>query len=213
MVKEVDLSSYWMPVLRQIKEFQELAHAEEPELVALLGAAERTISDMFIPTAGEDGIKRLEDMLGVTPSADDSLITRRSRLMSMWGNKAVYTTKTLKDLLASYCGDGNYELIERYREYILEIIASLPARGSMEALHSILLDIIPCNQVLVLKNVLKESGTAGVYIGGAVSTANVYTVACEDPRIQESVTIEMPLYGAVAGSVGVVVTVHSDKTK
>ena len=41
MAKEVDLLSYWMPVLRKIKEFREIAKAEEPELRYLLEACHR----------------------------------------------------------------------------------------------------------------------------------------------------------------------------
>ena len=53
MVKDVDLLSYWMPVLRQLKEFKEIAKAEEPEVKALLEACDSALSNFFIPTANE----------------------------------------------------------------------------------------------------------------------------------------------------------------
>ena len=57
MAREIDLLGYWMPVLRQLKEFKEIAKAETPELKYILEQIERTLNNMFIETA--DPIKRL----------------------------------------------------------------------------------------------------------------------------------------------------------
>lgn len=61
MAREIDLLGYWMPVLRQLKEFKEIAKAETPELKYILEQIERTLNNMFIETADEYGIKRFED--------------------------------------------------------------------------------------------------------------------------------------------------------
>ena len=75
--KEVDLLSYWMPLLRKLYEFKQIAIAEEPELRYILEAIDRTLANMFIETADEYGIKRFEDMMGLFPEEGDSLETRR----------------------------------------------------------------------------------------------------------------------------------------
>ena len=62
MAREIDLLGYWMPVLRQLKEFKEIAKAETPELKYILEQIERTLNNMFIETADEYGIKRFEEM-------------------------------------------------------------------------------------------------------------------------------------------------------
>lgn len=67
MAREIDLLGYWMPVLRQLKEFKEIAKAETPELKYILEQIERTLNNMFIETADEYGIKRFEDMWGYLP--------------------------------------------------------------------------------------------------------------------------------------------------
>ena len=41
MAREIDLLGYWMPVLRQLKEFKEIAKAETPELKYILEQIER----------------------------------------------------------------------------------------------------------------------------------------------------------------------------
>ena len=63
MAREIDLLGYWMPVLRQLKEFKEIAKAETPELKYILEQIERTLNNMFIETADEYGIKRFEDIM------------------------------------------------------------------------------------------------------------------------------------------------------
>ena len=50
MAREIDLLGYWMPVLRQLKEFKEIAKAETPELKYILEQIERTLNNMFIET-------------------------------------------------------------------------------------------------------------------------------------------------------------------
>ena len=75
MAREIDLLGYWMPVLRQLKEFKEIAKAETPELKYILEQIERTLNNMFIETADEYGIKRFEDMMGIYPEAGASLET------------------------------------------------------------------------------------------------------------------------------------------
>lgn len=79
MAREIDLLGYWMPVLRQLKEFKEIAKAETPELKYILEQIERTLNNMFIETADEYGIKRFEDMMGIYPEAGASLETRRCK--------------------------------------------------------------------------------------------------------------------------------------
>ena len=79
MAREIDLLGYWMPVLRQLKEFKEIAKAETPELKYILEQIERTLNNMFIETADEYGIKRFEDMiclLYASPSPRDYAASR-----------------------------------------------------------------------------------------------------------------------------------------
>ena len=50
MAREIDLLGYWMPVLRQLKEFKEIAKAETPELKYILEQVERTLNNMIAET-------------------------------------------------------------------------------------------------------------------------------------------------------------------
>lgn len=159
MAREIDLLGYWMPVLRQLKEFKEIAKAETPELKYILEQIERTLNNMFIETADEYGIKRFEDMMGIYPEAGASLETRRFNVLVKWNDKVPYTEKELYNRLISICGDDNFSVNPDYKNYFLEIITHLGIEGAFDTISSILQDMIPCNLVLDLKNTLEEGNT------------------------------------------------------
>lgn len=166
MAKEVDLLGYWMPVLRKLKEFNEIAKAEEPELKYILEAIDRTINNFFISTADECGISRFESMMGVFPEEGDSLDTRKTRLLTKWNDKVPYTDSAIAEKLSSICGDGNFSVISDYGNYLLSVITHLEDAGSFDALVSYLKEIIPCNIQADFKNELSVSSNLPVYAGG-----------------------------------------------
>ena len=60
MAREIDLLGYWMPVLRQLKEFKEIAKAETPELKYILEQVERTLNSQI-----ENRLLNLDGILDV----------------------------------------------------------------------------------------------------------------------------------------------------
>lgn len=176
MAKAIDLLSYWMPILRNLKDFKEIAKAEEPELILILEAIEQTLANMYIETANEAGIERFEKIVGIIPEKGDTLSVRRFNVLSKWNNDGVYTVEKLAEMLTAFCGEGNYEIIERYNEYIIEIVTHLAIKDAFERVSGLLRDVIPCNLVLELSNIIDELCTQSIYIGGVVTTAMVYNI-------------------------------------
>ena len=179
MSKAVDLLSYWMPILRNIKEFREIAKAEEPEIILILEAIEQTLANMFIETANEAGIERFEKMLNITPDKGEDLSTRRVKILTSWSNNGTYTITNLKEMLTTFCGEGNFEIIEKYDEYILEIVTQLSVRDAFETVYSLIKDVIPCNLIVEINNAINEACTQPLYIGGVVTTAMLYSIPPE----------------------------------
>lgn len=175
--KEVNLLSYWMPLLRKIKEFKEIAKTEEPELRYILEAIDRTLANMFIETADEYGIKRFEDMMGLYPEAGDSLETRRFNVLVKWNDKVPYTDKELYNRLISLCGSAdNFTIEEHYTEYYLDINTHLGIAGVFDAMAKLLEDMLPCNLVLNLKNTIEAMKNTSLFFGIAVCTAMQYVI-------------------------------------
>ena len=157
MAKEVNLLSYWMPVLRQLKEFKEIAKAEEPEIELLLQACERALDNFFIETADEEGLARFEKIMSIIPEAGETLDTRRFNALVKWNDNTVYTEATLENLLTSICGEGKYSLTKRYDEYVLEVSTTVSVAGAYELVSQLLETIIPCNMVVILSNTVERT--------------------------------------------------------
>ena len=175
--KEVDLLSYWMPLLRKIKEFKEIAKTEEPELRYILEAIDRTLANMFIEIADEYGIKRFENMMGLYPEEGDSLETRRFNVLIKWNDKVPYTEKELYNRLLSLCGSADkFTIEEHYKEYLLKVATHLGIAGAFDAVAKLLEDMLPCNLVLDLQNTIEAIKTTSIYFGVVTCTAMRYLI-------------------------------------
>lgn len=148
MAKEVDLLSYWMPVLRSIRVFQEIARSEEQEITLLLSVIDKTLDNMFIDTADEDGIARFEKIMGIIPADSDDLEVRRFRLQTKWNDQLPYTEEELHNRLKSLCGEGGYTLDISYNDYYLSVGVGLRSKENLTLVKDLLSNIVPCNIVV-----------------------------------------------------------------
>ena len=176
MAKEVDLLSYWMPILKQLKEFKEIAKAEEQELRYILEECDRTLRNMFISTADEYGVSRFERMMGIFPDEEVDLETRRFNVLVKWNDKSQYTDGELYKKLSAFCGEGNFSITEHYNDYWIEIVTYLGVRGAFESVVPSLQEMLPCNLVLKISNIVKEVSEYTPKVVGITSTAMSYTI-------------------------------------
>ena len=87
MIRDVDFVDYYLPpFMQKYKEPVAAMKAEEPEFQIVWKAVDRILYNHFISTADEYGISRFEKMLGIYPSSEDTLESRRSRVQSKWFN-------------------------------------------------------------------------------------------------------------------------------
>ena len=177
MAKDIDLLSYWMPILRQLKEFKEIAKTEEPELRYLLEAIDRTLANMFIETADEYGISRFESMMGIFSEAGDSLETRRFNVLIKWNDKVPYTDKELYNRLLSLCGsEDKFSINPNYPEYEISITTRLGIKGAFDSVTNLLTEMLPCNLVLYLQNFIEASKSTLFSVGVVACTAFGYVI-------------------------------------
>ena len=69
--------NHYPPVIKQIKDIQQIAKAEDIEFTKLNTSITEVIRNMFVFTADETGVKRFEKLLGITPKAAQSLDDRK----------------------------------------------------------------------------------------------------------------------------------------
>lgn len=145
-IKYVLLSDYWMPVLRNLREFKEIAKAEEPEFIYLLSACNRALENLFIETADEYGISRFEEMMGIYPESGATLDTRRFSVQSRWVGET-YNLEALKRQLHTLCGNDGYSLLLDNNNYRVEVKLSMENEKHISRIAELLDRVMPANLV------------------------------------------------------------------
>lgn len=177
MIREVDLVSYLPPFMTTYKEPVEALEAENPEFYLVWSATDRILKNRFISTADEYGISRFEKMLGIYPSAEDTLESRRSRIQSKWFNAMPYTMRTLLSKLKVLCGDTDFTLTHNFDVgYTLTLKTNLEKYGQVEELESILATMLPENIVVKSLNVIPWETEGFLFLGGGMCAVDMVTI-------------------------------------
>lgn len=148
MVKQVDVMSYLPPILQDYKELKEIAAMENPILSYLWQIIEDETNNQFIATINRNGADRYEHMLKIASSSADTIETRRFRILAKYNDQAPYTRITLKRILDSLLGEGEYELTVSPSEKFVKIRIALTLSSMVKAVTDLLERITPQNMVL-----------------------------------------------------------------
>ena len=140
----VDIGSMQPDSIRDFKEFQEIAKVEDFNFNRVREQLLEMFSMRFVSFTDIVGIKRWEKMLGLRPLHNDSLETRRMRILAKINNRLPYTWRTLQQLLNSMYGEGNYILTLDPINYEIELLVPF-SDGTYQELINILDPIIPMN--------------------------------------------------------------------
>lgn len=190
MIKDADLISYLPPVLQNIRELQVITDSENPEFQLVFDTSEKVLGNLFIHDADEAGIKRYEKILGIKPSSNDTLETRRFRVLSRWNDRMPYTWKALLEKLDTLCGEGNYTIILKNDEYTIDLTTYLGVYGEFNELSNLLEKVIPCNLIVNAENILFGQKETALYFGSAVNCGLHYTLTTnisEDYQVSSDV--------------------------
>lgn len=128
-------------VIRQIKEMQQIAKAEDIEFEKLKTLTNEVISNMFVFTANETGIARFEKILGITPKAAQSLDDRKIYIISMM-NRRRMSLSELTAMLANY--SEGIELLNDIANMHMIVTINTDA-SSVNTLNKIIDEILPMN--------------------------------------------------------------------
>lgn len=177
MIREVDLVMYLPPFMRDYKETVATLEAENPEFHIVWDAVNRVLYSHFISTADEYGISRFERLLGIFPSSEDTLESRRSRVQSKWFNTIPYTMKVLLQKLTVLCGNTSFSLKNNFTEgYTLTMNTNLELYGQVEELEYIINTMIPENIVVVSLNSIPCDAEGAVFFGGGICFVNSFQI-------------------------------------
>jgi len=139
-----DYLDYLPPDIQNVREFQEIAKAVNPEIIALKKALNKVLNEQFVQGA-EDTLEWREQEFGITASSDETITFRRERLIERKSRKPPITLRTLRDRLNAYTGTTQAEIQLVPGEYAFTI--SIPAVDGYKFrdIQSLIEDLKPAN--------------------------------------------------------------------
>lgn len=144
-VREPDLRWYYPSVVANAKEFEAIAATENPELCALWKELWQIFSNSFVMSTDINGIKRWEDMLGVTSKPDSTLLDRQRKILAIINASVPYTERKLISILDALIGEGAWEMDLNTVAETLGITVNLGKSNAVIGVLSFLRPIIPAN--------------------------------------------------------------------
>ena len=150
MDRDINVLDYLPSVMMELLEFQALASTENPEITSLWSAIDDIINDQFVNDATENGVKRWESMLEISPKGSDSLDVRKFRIISRLNEELPYSYRKLEQQLRTLCGDAGYSLLLQGNTYTLTVRVDLSAKGKYDEVDALLRRVVPANIVIDL---------------------------------------------------------------
>ena len=178
MTRDVDLVGYFPPYLQRFREPVQVMQALDPEFDAVWSATDKVLQNRFISTADATGISRYEAMIGITPTEDDTLESRRRRCQSRWYSSIPYTYKALLVRLQAICGDTDFEVRNNFSiGYTLRISVSVGLHGQMDEIADVVAQMIPCNLVAIVDNSIYAEPVGTECLGSGVICTQVLALS------------------------------------
>lgn len=173
MVRQVDLIQYLPLFIAKYKEIQHIMNAENPEFQFTADEGERIKDNQFIVSCDFSGIARFERLLKITPSSEDTLESRISRVLIRWNDVAPYTWKVFLQKMDSLCGT-DFEVYADWGNYLLEVITHLDLFGQVNELEHILDFMMPANIQVISKNNLNYKISGNAFVGVGIAFCDLF---------------------------------------
>lgn len=201
MIREIDLISYLPLFVQEFREIQQIMSAENPEFQLIADESEKIKNNQFIETSDLVGIRRFEKMLNIVPTSDDTIESRRSRVLARWNEVVPYTYRALVQKLIQLC-DGDFTIIPNFNEYEMEIITHLELSGQVDELQYLLGYMIPMNIAVTSKNDIYCNSTGHFSLPAGMSFCTMVELS---DAYRDNFNLEGHLYttGAPIGTVQV----------
>lgn len=163
----VDLLSRLPLFMQKYDELVKLTDSQNPEFKLLWNAEDQARRDVFIYTAGEEGLRRFERMLNITPDPGESIETRRNKVLMRWSNNQPFTLRFLIELL-KVMTDDRFEIYTNFDMYEMEIILLDMNYDFFTELEFIKQTIIPANIYLRIMNRINYQSQNNIGVGTAL---------------------------------------------
>jgi len=167
LARKIQVERYYPLAVGVTSEFQSIAGAENPEFARIHAAFYKWFLNGFVMDFDEDGARRWEEMLKLSPRSTDDLEKRRQRILRKIVSELPYTHRRLEEMLIGVYGENQTSIELDYGEYTLFVEISRALKPYIQAMYIWLRVIVPANLYILLKNTTRGSGE--ISFGGVVS--------------------------------------------
>lgn len=140
--------NYLQDIIKNMKEVKIIAGTSDAENTTLKIATDALYKNQFLETCTLDGIKRYEDMLGITCLGTDTLQDRIFRVVAYYNKQLPYTKTILEQNLTAFCGQDGYKTIYDYENDKLTVKITLTAKSMFNTVKEFLETVVPLNMVV-----------------------------------------------------------------
>lgn len=141
------LIDYLPLFIQNYAEMKEIMNAEQINVEGTWLSAENVMNDQFVVDATENGVKRWEHILNITPKGTYTLDERKFNILTRLNEQLPFTINTLQTSLESLCGADGYALKLDTDDYHLIVKLALNNENNIEAVSVLLDKIVPANIV------------------------------------------------------------------
>lgn len=131
--------------IQEYEEIQAILNSHEKSVILAWKAVENVLNDQFVKDATENGVKRWEAILKLTPKDTYTLEERKFNVLARLNEQPIFTMETLKKALAAMCGENGYTVSLNHERYILSVKLSLGNENNIEAAKLLLKRMVPAN--------------------------------------------------------------------
>ena len=175
IIKDVNLIAYLPLFIQEYREMQQIMSAENPEFILTAEETQVIKDNQYIISCDEVGIARFERILKITPTSEDTLESRISRVLIRWNDVVPYTWKVFLQKMQTLCGE-NFELTEDWNNYLLELTTHLDIYGQVDELENILGYMPPANIQVIANNVLEYLMSGKAFIAAGLGFCNMFNL-------------------------------------
>jgi hypothetical protein len=163
VARNIDILSYLPEILASADCMKAISAAQNPKLSSAYEDIDKLLDNQFIISADENGIKRWERILGISPKATNTLQDRRFRVLSRVNSKLPYTIKRLHEQLEILCPDEGFELELEAQYFTLRIRVALAAKEQFDEVEKLTARQSPANLILDISLRYNTYGVLGAF--------------------------------------------------
>ena len=161
------LKKYLPSLYRENKEMEGLMNAEQPIYDEAETDTKFAFSRQFVVTADEKGVEQYEKILGIMPTATDSLEFRKRRVITRLSTTPPYTLNYLKQQLTTIFGAGNFNAWVDYGKRELYVDSFINNVSLFFELETFIAKVKPANMIYIYRSlVLPKVGVSSRYLAG-----------------------------------------------